>query len=148
MLAGPPSRPKFIMIGRGVAAPHMGEVVDMRSFFGNISGQRQADPNARVPHIIYQSTRFRPRMCLWESHRYISSHRGLSPQTLILGTSMGISSLNVYGHISAQDKRITTLHSSKCASRKDTQCAVVKTMGWGHCRAQTYISLFQRQIYS
>jgi hypothetical protein len=67
---------------------------------------------------------------------------------LILGPSMGIPSLNVSGHISAQEKRITTLDNSKCASRQDTQCAVLKTERWGHCRGQTYKSLFQRQIYS
>jgi hypothetical protein len=60
--AGPPSRPKIIMIGRGIAAPHMGEVVDWRSFFPVTSrASAQPSPNARVPH---QSTRFRPRMCL------------------------------------------------------------------------------------
>jgi hypothetical protein len=67
---------------------------------------------------------------------------------LIFGPSMGIPSLNVYGRISAQEKHITTLDSSTCASRQDTQCAIVKTKGWGHCRGQTYRSLFQRQIYS
>jgi hypothetical protein len=33
MSAGPPSRPKFIMIGRGVSAPHIGEIYVSRSFF-------------------------------------------------------------------------------------------------------------------
>jgi hypothetical protein len=42
---------------------------------------------------------------------------------------MGISSLNVYIRISAQEKRMTTLDSSKCASRQDTQYAIVKTKG-------------------
>jgi hypothetical protein len=36
-----------------------------------------------------------------------------------------------------------TLDSSKCASRQDTQCAVVKTKGWGHCRGQTYKVCFK-----
>jgi hypothetical protein len=44
---------------------------------------------------------------------------------LILGTSMGIASLNVYGRISAQKKRIITLDGSKSASRQDTQYALV-----------------------
>jgi hypothetical protein len=109
----------------------------------------QPTASARVPHIIHQSMRFRLRMCLLG----VSSIRlipwGSYPQKpLILGPSMGIPSLNVYGRISAQEQRMTTLDSSKCASRQDTQCAVVKTEGWGHCRGQTYISLFQRQIYS
>jgi hypothetical protein len=61
---------------------------------------------------------------------------------------MGIPSLNVHGRISAQEKHITTLDSSKCSSRQDTQRAVVTTMGWDHYRGQTDKSLFQRQIYS
>jgi hypothetical protein len=74
---------------------------------------------------------------------------GSKPENpLILGPSMGIPSSNVYGRKSAQDEHITSLDSSKCASRQDTQCAIVKTKGWGHCRGQTYKSLFQRQIYS
>jgi hypothetical protein len=43
---------------------------------------------------------------------------------------MGISSLNVYRRISAQKKHITTLDSIKCASRQDTQNAIVKSEGW------------------
>jgi hypothetical protein len=94
----------------------------------------QPTPSARVPH---QSTRFRPRVCLLGSHRYVSSRRGVIPQKpLILETSMMISSLNVYGRISVQEKRITTLDSSKCASWQDTQCAIIKTKGWGHCVGQ------------
>jgi hypothetical protein len=72
----------------------------------------------------------------------------LSPKPLILGPSMEIPSVNVYGRISAKQKCITTLYSSKFASRRDTQCAIVKTKGWGHCRSQTYNSLFRRQIYA
>jgi hypothetical protein len=34
------------MIGCGVAAPHMGEVVDWRFFSGDFSGKRTADPKA------------------------------------------------------------------------------------------------------
>jgi hypothetical protein len=62
---------------------------------------------------------------------------------------MGISSLNVYGLISAQEKRITTLDSSnasKYASWQDTQDVMVKAKGWGHCRGQTYKSLFPGQF--
>jgi hypothetical protein len=66
-------------------------------------------------------------MCLLGSHRYVSSHGGvILRKPLILGPSMGIPSLNVYGRISAEDKHITTLDSSKCVSRQDTQCAIVK----------------------
>jgi hypothetical protein len=100
--------------------------------------------------MLYINRRGSGQGCaFWGSHRYVSSHGGVIPEKpLILGPSMGIPSLNVYGRISAQDKHITTLDSSKCASRQDTQCAIVKTEGWGHCRGQTYKSLFQRQIYS
>jgi hypothetical protein len=105
--------------------------------------------SARVPHIINQSTWFRPRICLSGSHRYVSSHGEVIPEKpQIMGPSIGIPSLNVYRRISAQGKRMTTLYSSKCASRQDAQCAVVKTEGWGHYRGQTCDSLFQRQIYS
>jgi hypothetical protein len=94
----------------------------------------QPTPNARAQHVIHQSTRFRPRMCLLGSHRYDSSHGGVIPQKpLILGPPMGIPSLNVYGRISEQDKHITTLDSSNCASRQDTHCAIIKTERSGHC---------------
>jgi hypothetical protein len=109
----------------------------------------QPTPNARTPRVIHQSTRFRPRTCLLGSHQYLSSHGGVIPEKpLILGPSMRIPRLIVYGRISAQDKHITTLDSSKCASRQDTQCTTVKTEGWGNFRGQTHKSLFQRQIYS
>jgi hypothetical protein len=150
MSAGPPSRPKFIMICRGVAAPHIGAIYGWRSFFLVTSrANAQPTPSARSPHIIHQSTRFWPRKCLWESHRYVSSLGGVIPENpSFWGRQWGIPSLNVYGLISAQEKRMTTLDILKCASRRDTQCAVVKTEGWGHCRGQTYKSLFQGQIYS
>jgi hypothetical protein len=105
----------------------------------------QPTPSARASHIIHQSTRFRPRRCLLgvPSIRLISW--GSYPQNpSFLGTSMGIPSLNIYGRISAQEKHITTLDSSKCASRQHTQCEIMKTKRWGYCRGQTFKSLFQR----
>jgi hypothetical protein len=109
----------------------------------------QPTPSARAPQIIHQSMRFRPRMCLLGvSLIHLFPWGSYPPKPLVLGPSMGIPSLNVYGRISAQKKRMTTLDSSKCASRQDTQCTVVKTERWGNCRGQTYKSLFQRQIYS
>jgi hypothetical protein len=42
----------------------------------------------------------------------------LPQETVILGTAMGTSSLNVYGHNSALKKRIKTIDSTKCASRE------------------------------
>jgi hypothetical protein len=48
--AGPPSTLKFIMIGRGVAAPHIGEIYGSRSFFsGDFSGKPTADPERSSP---------------------------------------------------------------------------------------------------
>jgi hypothetical protein len=138
------------MIGRGVSAPHIGEIYGSRSFFlVTCWANAQPTPNARRPHVVHQSTRFRPRMCLLE----VSSIRlilwGVIPEKrLIFGPQMGIPSLNVYGRISAQDKHITTLDSSNCASRQNTQCAIVKTEGWGHCRGQTYKSLLQPNLKS
>jgi hypothetical protein len=121
------------MIGRRIAAPRMGEVVDWRSFFLVTSrASAQPTPNARVPHIKHQSTRFWSRMCfLRVSSIRLIPWRVIPQNPLILGTSLGISSLNVYGRISAQEKHITTLNSSKCASRQNTHCAIVKTKEWG-----------------
>ena len=106
---GTPSRPKLRMIGE-LVAPHMGEVVDWRSFFRCFVGQAHS----------------RPRMCLWgliDTSHPVGSY---SQKPLIFGTSMGIYSLNVYALISAQKKRIRTLDSPKCATRQDTQCAIRK----------------------
>jgi hypothetical protein len=61
----PPSGLKFIMIGRGVSAPRIGEIYGSGSFFLVTSrASPQQIPRARAPHIIYQSTWFRPRRCL------------------------------------------------------------------------------------
>jgi hypothetical protein len=152
MLAGPPSRPKFIMIGWGVMAPHIGEIHGSGSFwyFFPVTSRASASrPRALEPHMLYINRRgFSQGCAFWGSHWDISSRGGVIPKkSLILGPSMGIPSLNVYRRISAKDKHITMLDSSKCASRQNTQCAIVKTEGWGHCRGQTYKSLFQRQIY-
>jgi hypothetical protein len=139
------------MIGWGVTAPHIGEIYGSGSFFFPVTSRASAQPtpSAGAPHIIHQSTHSGQGGAFWGSHRYVSSHGGVIPQKpLILGTSMGVPSLNVYVRISAQEKHITTLDSSKCASRQDTQCAIVKIKGWGHYRGQTYKSFFQRQIYS
>ena len=151
MLARPPSRSKIIMIGRGVAAPHIGEIYGSERFFWWLVGQTHSRPRRLEPHILYINRRGSDQGGAFSGfHRHISSHGGVIPKKpLILGPSMGIPSLNVYGRISAQEKRMMTLiHSSKCASRQNTKHAIVKTKGWGHCRGQTYKSLFQRQIYS
>jgi hypothetical protein len=151
--ARPTSRPKFIMIRRRVSAPHIGEIYGWRSFFFFfrwLLGQAHSRPRALQPHVLYINRRGSGQGgAFWGSHRYVLSFGGVIPQKpLIFGPPMGIPSLNVYGHISAQDRLITTLNSSNYASRQDTQCAIVKNEGWGHCRGQTYKSLFQRQIYS
>jgi hypothetical protein len=135
----------------GLGSPYRWNIRFGKLFFFPVTSRAspQPAPRARAPNIIHQSTWFRPRRSLLGVSSIRLIPRGSNPQkTLILGTSMGIPSLNVYGRISAQDKHITTLDSSKCASRQDTQCLIVKTKRWGHCRGQTYKSLFQRQIYS
>jgi hypothetical protein len=122
--AGPPSRPKFIMIGRRVAAQHVGEVVGWRSFlFRWLLGQAHSRPERSSPtyytSIDADSAKDVPFGGLIDT----SYPKGVIPQKpLLLGTSMNISicSLNVYGRISAQDKHITKLESSKCASLQDT----------------------------
>jgi hypothetical protein len=83
--------------------------------------------------MLYTNRRGSGQECaFWWSHRYVSSLGGVIPEKpLIIGPPMGITSLNVYAPISAQDKHITTPDSSICASRQDTQCAIVKTEKWG-----------------
>jgi hypothetical protein len=81
MSAVPPSRPKFIMIGWGVAAPHISEVVVWRRFFPVTSrASAQPTPSVRVPHNIYQTTRFWPRMCFLGDFIDTSHPTGSYPQ--------------------------------------------------------------------
>jgi hypothetical protein len=137
------------MISWGVSAPHIGEIYGSRSFFPvTCWANAQPTPNAQA-HMLYTNRRGSGQGCaFWGSHRYISSLEGVIPEKpLFFGPPMGIPSLNVYGRIAAPDKHITTLDGSNCASRQNTQCAIVKTEGWGHYRGQTYKSLFQTQIY-
>jgi hypothetical protein len=54
---------------------------------------------------------------------------GINPKKLILGSSVGISSLNVYGRISAKQKHIIMLDGSKCTFRQDTMCNLKKLRG-------------------
>jgi hypothetical protein len=50
MSAGRPSRPKFMMIGRGVSPRHVGEIYDSRSFFSSdLLGKRTVDPERWGP---------------------------------------------------------------------------------------------------
>jgi hypothetical protein len=111
--AGPPSRLKFMMIGEDRGSP-IWVKLSTGGFIPVFSrASAQPTPSAQVPHIIHPSTRFQPRMCHLGSHRYLSSHEGVIPKKpLIFGTSMGISSLNVYWSILAQKKHITTLDNS------------------------------------
>jgi hypothetical protein len=97
--AWPLSWPRFIMIGRGVSAPHIGEIYGSRSsFFRWLVGQTHSRPRAFEPHMLYISRRGSGQEgAFWGSHRYVSSHREVIPQNpSFLGTSMGIPSLNVY----------------------------------------------------
>jgi hypothetical protein len=140
-LAGSPSGSKFIMIGRGVAAPHMGEVVDWRSFFRVCVRQAHNRPPALGSHILYINRRDSGQGCAFEgSHRYISSHEELSPENPSFGDVKGISSVNVYGRISAQKKHVVTLDGSKCTSRQDTQCAIVKSGNGSFQRSNSQFS--------
>jgi hypothetical protein len=56
----------------------------------------------------------------------------LPTKTPHFGTSMRISSLNVYPHIAAQNEPIITLDGSKCVSLQDTHFAIIELRGWGH----------------
>jgi hypothetical protein len=97
MSAGSPSRPKFIMIGRGVAALHIGEVVGWRSIFsGDFSAKPTADPESSSPSY-YTSIDTVSAEDVPLGGLIDTSHpmKDLSPKPLILGTSMGIFSLNV-----------------------------------------------------
>jgi hypothetical protein len=64
--AGPQSRPKFIMIGRGVSAPHIGEIYGSRSFFPvTCWANAQPTPNARAPHMLYTNRRGSGQGCVF-----------------------------------------------------------------------------------
>jgi hypothetical protein len=96
-------------------------------FSGDFSGKRTADPE-RSSHTYYISIDAVSAKDVPVGGLIDTPHpmEELSPKTPHFGTPMGISSLNVYGRISAQKKRMmTTLDSSKCTSRQDTQCVVV-----------------------
>jgi hypothetical protein len=141
------------MIGRGVSAPHIGEIYGSGSFLFFFLVTSRASPkptpSARAPHIIHQSTWFRPRRCLlWVSSIRLIPWGSNTQKSPHFGAVNGDSQLKRLRRISAQEKHITTLDSSKCASRQDTQYAIVKYKGWGDCRGQTYKSLFQSQVYS
>jgi hypothetical protein len=81
--AGPPTRPKFIMIGRGVAAPLIGEVYGWRSSFFSrrLLGQAHSRPRALESDILYiNRCGFGQGCAFWGSLRYISSNGGVIPQ--------------------------------------------------------------------
>jgi hypothetical protein len=121
------------MIGRGVAAPHIGEIYGWRSFFaGHFSGKRATDPEPSSPTDYTSIDAVLAKDVPFGSLIDTSHPMGeLSPKIPHFGAVNRDFHLNVYGRISAQDKHIMTLDSSKCASRQDTQ-----TEGWGHCRSQ------------
>ena len=69
------------MIGWGVAAPHIGEIVDLRSFFsGLLLGKRTADPERSTPTYYASIGAIPAKDVPLGSHRYISSHGGVIPQ--------------------------------------------------------------------
>jgi hypothetical protein len=71
------------MIGRGIAAPHMGEVVDWQSFFSfqRLFGQAHSRRQAPESHILYINRRGFGQECTFsESHRYILSHGEVIPE--------------------------------------------------------------------
>jgi hypothetical protein len=74
--AGSPSKPKFLMIGWRVAAPHMGEVVDWQRFpfSGDFSGKRTADPERSSPTYYTSVDAVSTKDVPLGSHRYVSSY--------------------------------------------------------------------------
>jgi hypothetical protein len=66
------------MIGRGIAAPHIGEIYGWRSFFfGDLMGKHAADPERSSPTYYTSIDAVSPRMCLC----YMSHPMGeLSPK--------------------------------------------------------------------
>jgi hypothetical protein len=103
--AGPPSRSKFIMIGRGVAAPHIGEIYGPRGFVsGDLLGKLTADPERSSPtYYIYisidaVSAKDVPFVGLIDMSHPIWE---LSPNNPSFSGRQW-ASLNVYGRISAQ----------------------------------------------
>ena len=63
----PPRKPKFIRIGWVSRFPIWVKLSTGGVCFFPVfcSASAQPTPSARVPHIIYQSTRFQPRICHW-----------------------------------------------------------------------------------
>jgi hypothetical protein len=134
----------------GIAAPHMGEVVDWGSFPVFYSASAQPTPSFESL-ILHINRRGSGQGCTFGGLIDTSIPMGeLSPKTLHFGDSNGdfkLKRLRAYlGTEETED--IMTIDSSKCASWQDTQCAIVKTEELSHCRGQTHKSLFQRQIYS
>jgi hypothetical protein len=71
-------------------------------------------------------------MCLWGSHRYISSHREVISKTPHFQDVNGDFQLKRFSaYIGTEEIIIIALDGSKCVSQQDTQCAVVKTKGRG-----------------
>jgi hypothetical protein len=115
------------MIGGRVAAAHVVDVVDWLSFFPAVfSGKRTADPERSSPtyyiSIDAVSAKDMPLGGLIDTYHPMVE----LPKTPHFGDVNGDSTFNVYGRILAQEKQIITPDGSKCASRQDTQCAIVK----------------------
>ena len=106
-------------------------------FSGDFSGKRTADPERSSPTYYTSINAVSAKdVPLGVSSIHLIPWGVIPHKPLIFGTSMGISSLNVYGRISAQKKRIIMLYGSKCASWQGTHCAIIKIRGWGHFRGQ------------
>jgi hypothetical protein len=74
-----------------------------RVFFMCSVGQVDSRPRALKSYILYINQHsFVKDVPLGGLSNIFSSHGELSPKTPNSGTSLGISSLNVFGHVSAQ----------------------------------------------
>jgi hypothetical protein len=88
-------------------------------FFSNIwlSGTRTADAGRSTPHIIYQSMRFGPRMCLLRVSTLRNYIWGVSPKTLPhFLAEIGIPSLNFESNNFRTARPILVIRSSNDAS--------------------------------
>jgi hypothetical protein len=135
------------MIGRGSRHPTRVKLstdgVFSRCF---VAWQAHSRPPVLEPHI---NRRGFGQGCAFGSLIDTSHLIGeLSPKTLILGTSIGISSLNVYGRISTCTDEIyhNALWLKMLISTGYTMCNR-KSRLWGHFRGQIY-SFLQNSIQS
>jgi hypothetical protein len=99
----------------------MGEVSPGGVFLGVFSRRHKADHERASPRYYISVDAASAKDVPLRSHRYFSSHGRVIPKNNYFRDVNVDSNLNIYARISAQKKRIITIHGSKYAFRQDTQ---------------------------